>query len=181
MLVRYVDLASIIGWDGFKTKWHGKKMTRHKKHLRALRNGQKAALQMIQRTEHQGITGEETGILATKGVSGGVRGCQHLGRNSKPKWSSWKGPDIKGVESSCRQDAYLSITLHTWKLSLGGASWGKKISNSVLKIGDDHFSREKIPPCGERDSLEIELAFLWPTRMLDPGNGVVVHNVFSAC
>lgn len=60
-------------------------MTRHKKHLRALRDGQKAALQMIQRTEHQGITGEETGILATKGVSGGVRGCQHLGRNSKPK------------------------------------------------------------------------------------------------
>lgn len=50
-------------------------MTRHRKHVRALRDGQKAPLQMIQRTEHQGITGEETEILAKKGRS--------FGRNEK--------------------------------------------------------------------------------------------------
>ena len=49
-------------------------MTRHRKHVKALRNGQKAPLQRIQRTEHQGINGEETGILATKGRSFGEEG-----------------------------------------------------------------------------------------------------------
>lgn len=94
------------------------------------------------------------------------------GPEQQPKQSSWEGPDVKGVECSCWQGAYLYIVLHTCKTSSGKASLGRKVSNCLFKTKEGHF-REKILPCGERHSMEIDLVVLWLERMLGWGDAGV--------